>query len=506
MGAVGGAPAGPQATSPIDGGSQWGSLWSGARPTEMDNNPIPVTVLTGFLGAGKTTLLNRILSEKHGRKLAVIENEFGEVGIDNQLVIQSDEELFEMNNGCICCSVRGDLIRVLGRLLKRKDRLDGILIETTGLANPAPVAQTFFSDDEMRRNFRLDGIVTVVDAKHVSTHLDADDESVKQIAFADVILINKTDLVPAGALPALESRIRSINAVARIYASRDCDVPLGHVLDIGGFNLGRATDLDPKFLEPEYPFEWAGAYPLAAGVHELVIGHSPDEPHDHDHEHGHDHDHGEGHHHHHHGNENELDVVILPVASLGESDLAAARDAAVKVFSDWEKRTADGEAVTPGDSLHRLLLKEGFGRYPLPIAREGHYLVFEGCGEEPLHIHAAHQTVKPVWQADYHAAHEHAESVTSVGIQQAGELDGRKLNEWISTLLRTQGNDIYRMKGVLNVKGAAKRLVFQGIHMLFDAKFDREWPAGPRQNSLVFIGKNLNRTALTEAFKACIVG
>src|SRR5665213_2161320 len=158
---------------------------------------IPVTVLTGFLGAGKTTLLNRILTEQHGRKLAVIENEFGEVGVDNQLVIAGEEELFEMNNGCICCSVRGDLIRILGRLLKRKDRLDGILIETTGLANPAPVAQTFFTDDEMKRSFRLDAIVTVVDAKHVSTHLDSGDESVKQLAFADVILLNKTDLVSA---------------------------------------------------------------------------------------------------------------------------------------------------------------------------------------------------------------------------------------------------------------------------------------------------------------------
>ena len=180
-------------------------------------DPIPVTVLTGYLGAGKTTLLNRILTEQHGRKIAVIENEFEEVGVDNHLVISGEEELFEMNNGCICCSVRGDLIRILGRLLKRKDRLDGVLIETTGLANPAPVAQTFFTDDEMRAAFRLDAIVTVVDARHVGRHLDDGDESVKQIAFADVVLLNKTDLVAPAEMHSLESRIRGINAVARIF-------------------------------------------------------------------------------------------------------------------------------------------------------------------------------------------------------------------------------------------------------------------------------------------------
>ena len=233
------------------------------------SDKVPVTVLTGYLGAGKTTLLNRILSEPHGKKYAVIVNEFGEIGIDNDLIVGADEEVFEMNNGCVCCTVRGDLVRIIDGLMRRKGKFDAIIVETTGLADPAPVAQTFFMDDNVGRKAKLDAVVTVADAKWLKDRLKDAPEAKNQIAFADVILLNKTDLVAADELGEVEARIRGINPYAKLHKTERCKIALPEVLGRNAFDLDRILEIEPEFLGSQ-----------------------------HDHDHDHDHDHA---HHHHDG-------------------------------------------------------------------------------------------------------------------------------------------------------------------------------------------------------------
>lgn len=224
--------------------------------TLTKSNKIPVTILTGYLGAGKTTLLNRILTEKHRQKIAVIVNEYGEVGIDNQLVVDADEEILEMNNGCICCTVRGDLIRILRTLVfsmeQGKVQFDRVLIETTGLADPAPVAQTFFMDELLSEKFEVDSIITVVDSKHVTRHLDGHDEAQEQIAFADVIIMNKTDLVSNDNLNTLERRLANMNPVAKRLHAQNCNINLRDILGINTFDVNRKLEIDPHFLEDHH--------------------------------------------------------------------------------------------------------------------------------------------------------------------------------------------------------------------------------------------------------------
>jgi G3E family GTPase len=344
----------------------------------------PVTVLTGYLGAGKTTLLNRILSEDHGKRYAVIVNEFGEVGIDNELIVGADEEVFEMNNGCVCCTVRGDLIRVLSGLMKRKGGFDAIIVETTGLADPGPVAQTFFVDDDVRAKAQLDSVTTVVDAKHLPLRLADSHEAVEQIAFADQIILNKTDLVSTEELAAVEAQIRRINPLAPIHRAQRSNVPLDAVLGRGGFDLERITGLDPEFLNP--------AHGEPGHVHDETCDH-----HDHDHDHHH-HDHG-----HDHGHDHVAEAGIRGVA---------------------------------------LTL------------------------ERPL--------------------------------------NGTRVTRWLNDLLQDQGPDILRAKGILDVQGEDRRLVFQAVHMILEGDFQGQWKDGDKRYSrLVFIGRNLDEAKLREGFEAC---
>jgi len=346
----------------------------------------PVTVLTGYLGAGKTTLLNRILSEEHGKKYAVIVNEFGEIGIDNDLVVGADEEVFEMNNGCVCCTVRGDLIRVVQGLMKRQTRagggFDGIVIETTGLADPGPVAQTFFVDEEVRAKAKLDSVTTVVDAKHIELRLGDSREAREQIAFADQIVLNKTDLVTERELGAIEARLRRLNPLAPIHRAQRSNVPLEAILGRGGFDLDRILELEPEFLNP--------AHGEPGHVHDEHCEHDDHDGHDH-----HDHD------------------------------------------------------------------------------------------------HVAHD-------------HVHDDDIRGVALRLDRPVDPNKVTSWLNDLLARQGPDILRAKGILDVKGEDRRLVFQAVHMILEGDFQGVWKEGDdRSSRMVFIGRNLDAALLRVGFQAC---
>jgi G3E family GTPase len=321
---------------------------------------IPVTILTGFLGSGKTTLLNRILTEQHGGRIAVIENEFGEAGIDNELLVrENSEQIVEMNNGCICCTVRGDLVRILASLAERRDagdlNFDRVIIETTGLADPAPVAQTFFVDDTMQDNYVLDAIVTVVDAKHADAQLDEHHEAQEQVGFADRILLSKTDLVAEDEALAITARLRRMNARAPIRRANFGETALDDLLDIRSFNLNAILEIEPDFLD---------------------------------------------------------DV-----------------------------------------------------------------------------------------------SHEHDEDVSSFVYRSAVPLDGDRLEDFFSSIVQIYGASMLRYKGVLNVAGVDRRMVFQGVHMIFGASGDKRWGDDEiRATTIVFIGKQLPVELFRSGLDNCAVG
>ena len=469
---------------------------------------VPVTILTGFLGSGKTTLLNRILTEEHGKRIAVIENEYGEVGIDQALVINADEEVFEMSNGCICCTVRGDLIRVLNNLNKRRDKFDYVLVETTGLADPGPVAQTFFMDDELRAEYALDGIVTLVDAAHIEQQLGRSDESTEQIAFADVLLLNKTDLVNGEALDSLEARLRGMNRMARVVRSEMANVPVETVLDLGAFDLDQVLERRPTFLEPEYPFEWTGVYSLDAGRYELNLSDGPDPA---------------------------MSLVVVPGQSADDAALREGAEWCVRQYAEPAESIHPGDEIPAGKHMNLRLDSPGrksfffevdapgrFGFFTQHLPEEfdlqlrnadgetfnfgGNFCSEPACAEEETDTHRIKGALVPVeTQRTWVAQHEHDDEVGSISIEIDGDADPEKLNAWLGQLLRERGVDIFRMKGFISVAGESRRFVFQGVHMLFDGQPDREWGDAPRRNQLVFIGRNLDGQSMREGFEACLI-
>jgi len=438
---------------------------------------IPVTILTGFLGSGKTTLLNRILAGHPGKRIAVIENEFGAIPIDSDLVITAEEELFELADGCMCCSVRADLIRIVDDLTKEPGDFDHLILETTGLADPAPIAQTFFVTEGIRDRAALDSVVTVVDAKNVLRDIDESRACLDQIAFADLILLTKCDLATPRELDTIEARLRTINAIAKIERVRHGRAAVEGILDRGGFDLDRAVESKPAFLRDDYPFAHAASYDLDADVYSLFVEAQDDEP---------------------------MGVVLMP----DEKPMRDLEYDVSKALNTHDILTiAPGGTFPAGTAVELDLEAEGLKRFQLEVGKPGRYVLFtEGRPEDfRILLTLKGEAQKARSAVDYVAGHVHDGAVTSVSLEGDDAIDVERFLVWLGALTHESGGDLYRVKGILN-DGSPHRFVVHAVHELIDAKSDRAWRSDEsRSNQLVFISRNLDEEALQRGVDACML-
>jgi G3E family GTPase len=396
-------------------------------------------------------------------------------------VINAEEEIFETNNGCICCTVRGDLIRILGNLVRRRDKFDRIVLETTGLANPGPVAQTFFVDEAIRAEFVLDGIVTLVDAHQLGQQLADSNETRTQIAFADVIVLNKTDLVDAIDLEQVERTVRGINAMARIVRADPrgrAQVPMSEVLGIGGFDLARALENTPTFLEPEYPFEWAGAFDLEAGGYSISLARGPDPT---------------------------MKILLFAAAAQEGLDPGTAAERVFPIFSLEAAKTQPGSVIRPQLQARELELGQG-GAFALEIEMPGRYWLFTQHLPEEFSLAISDpldRTVSAVLEKSFAPGHTHDDRVASMSLETFRALDPKRFQAWLTRTLETQGTRLYRLKGFLNFAGSSERIVIQGVHMVVDTATLGPWDGRERRTRLVLIGRDLDVATLRSGFESC---
>ena len=366
------------------------------------------------------------------------------------------------------------------------------MVETTGLADPGPVAQTFFMDDEIRSEFSLDGIVTLVDAAHIDQQLGRSDESSEQVAFADVLVLNKTDLVSDESLDTLEARLRDMNRMARVVRSKQADVSVETVLNLGAFDLDQVLERRPSFLEPEYPFEWTGVFQLEPGRYEVSLEEGPDPM---------------------------MSLVVVADQGTDEESLNEGAESCVRLYAESAELLHPGDKIPLNKHVNLQLQSEGRKSFSLEVEKSGHLGLFTQHTAEEFDIKVRRMDtsvsesgsnqqndllIPPIAERTWVAQHEHDDEVGSIAIERNGNVDPEKLNTWLSRLLSEKGVDIFRMKGFISFADEPRRIVFQGVHMLFTSQPDREWGNEPRRNQLVFIGRNLDEEALQSGFDKCL--